>query len=175
MGNNNGLPERLSPEDESRFPNLSTVGYRVKSHPDTTYNCVAYAAGDKTRKWDSAEMPVPGYYWPAGASRGDGVESLRSAFEAIGYEVCVGGDREDGFEKVALYVDNEGYWTHAAHQDGRGQWSSKLGDMEDIIHRTPDCFGGAYGNVVYFMRRTLLRSGIEGQEEADQFRNTSKN
>jgi hypothetical protein len=83
---------------------------------------------------------------------------LRSAFEAIGYEVCHGASINDalepGFDKVALYVDDDGMWSHAAKQLPSGEWSSKLGLEEDIAHKTAHCFGGSiYGNVAYVMRR----------------------
>lgn len=101
-------------------------------------------------------IPLPGYYWPPGADRGEGEDSLKTAFEAIGYEACVGGDLEAGYEKVALYINELGFWTHAAKQESNGEWSSKLGNEEDIRHPHPHCFGGsAYGNVVYFMRRAV--------------------
>lgn len=135
----------------------------MTSDYDATHNCVAYAADDKSRKWDWSSLPLPGYYWPATASKGYGIESLKSAFEAIGYEICGNGDVEDGFEKVALYVDEHGFWTHAAKQEPSGEWSSKLGNSEDIRHRTPHCFGGSiYGNVMHFMKRP---TNVE-QEEA---------
>jgi len=153
MGRDDGLPERLSPEDEKRFPNLAATGYRVTSEKDSRYNCIAFAAGDENRKWDPAGLPLPGYYWPSGADRGSGPESLKSAFEAIGFELCANGELESGFEKVAIYVDSDDCWSHAARQLESGEWCSKLGNEEDIRHRTATCFGGSiYGDVIYYMR-----------------------
>ena len=153
-----GLPERLTQEDERCFPNLNSAGYRVESPKDPTYNCIAFAAGDTTRKWDCLVRPLPGYYWPTNARRGDDPEALKSAFEAIGYEKCEDGNPEDGFEKVALYADKSGYWTHAAKQELDGRWLSKLGDEEDIRHNTPNCFvGSIYGEIVFFMRRRVVQ------------------
>jgi hypothetical protein len=60
-----------------------------------------------------------------------------SAFECIGYEICAGGQLEEGYDKVALYVDQQGFWTHAAKQEGDSIWSSKIGEYEDIRHPTP--------------------------------------
>jgi hypothetical protein len=154
MGKASGLPSRLSSEDEAQFPKLSVIGYRVASAKDTSHNCVAYAADDKARKWDPSPIPNPGYYWPPGARRDQHPDALKSAFEQIGYELCVGGEFEDDYEKVALYVDSNGYWSHAAKQEENGEWSCKLGDEEDIRHKTPHCFSGSiYGEVVYFMKR----------------------
>lgn len=117
---------------------------------------MAHAAGDRTYKWASTLFPQPGYHWPQGADRGDGPEALRSAFEVLGYEVCAGPDLEPGYEKVALYVDGDGLWSHAARQEANGDWSSKLGTEEDVRHRTPHAFSGSiYGQVAYYLRRPL--------------------
>jgi len=99
-------------------------------------------------------FPFPGYYWPVGAKRGEGPSALKSCFETLGYEECEHGEPEDGFSKVALYVDPDGNWSHAARQVEGGKWTSKLGKSVDIRHRTPECVGGpVYGEVACFMRR----------------------
>lgn len=99
---------------------------------------------------------VPGYYWPPGARLGRDADSLRSAFEAIGFEVADSSLVEEGYEKVALYVDGSGEWQHAAKQTADGKWSSKIGDAHDIVHASEHCFSGSdYGNVCYYMRRKL--------------------
>lgn len=119
-----------------------------------TYNCIAHAAGDQERWWDCPGFPVPGYYWPPSVRSGGESSVLEECFKSLGYERCAGGDLEDGFEKVALYVDGDLEWTHAAKQESNGEWSSKLGKSFDIRHSSPHCFGGSeYGRVLYFMRR----------------------
>jgi hypothetical protein len=156
MGRRKGLSERLAPEDETVFPNLRTSDYRVESPPTERYNCVAHAAGDQNHKWACPAVPEPGYYWPEGAERGDHVEALVSAFVMIGYQVCTDGALEEGYEKVALYVDADGYWSHVAKQEQDGSWSSKLGDREDIRHASEHAFAGSlYGQVVHYMSRSL--------------------
>lgn len=113
-------------------------------------------------------VPFPGYYWPDGADRGDGPDSLRSAFEKIGYEICTSQDLEPGYDKVALYIDDDGFWTHAAKQREGGDWSSKLGNSEDIAHQTPHCFGGSiYGNVCYYMKRRKAGTKYEKEGNAE--------
>ncbi len=98
--------------------------------------------------------PAAGVLLAAGAHRGQDLAALRSAFEAIGYETCESREFEEGYDKVALYVDASGEWQHAAKQVELGQWSSKLGDWEDIRHATPESIGGSdYGEAVCFMRR----------------------
>jgi hypothetical protein len=166
MGKKARSSERLSVEDEDCFPNLYESRYRVVSPKDKSHNCIAYAAGDTTRKWDPSMIPFPGYYWPPNADRGREPDALKSVFESIGYEVCENGDLEEGYEKVALYVSSEnGRWTHAARQQQNGEWTSKLGNEQDIRHRSPHCFGGSdYGDVVYFMKR--IRAGAGDEEEA---------
>lgn len=97
--------------------------------------------------------------------RGGGIEALVSAFESMGYERCAGDSLEDGYDKVALYVDRHGFWTHAAKQQADGSWSSKIGNGEDIRHRTPHALSGReYGQVMYYMRRGK-REGDEVTQE----------
>jgi hypothetical protein len=159
VGSQEGLPVKLDPSLERKFKALVSAGYRVTSEWTTAYNCIAYAAGDTSRKWDCTPVPIPGYYWPPEAKTGDYIDALESAFEVIGFTQCDNGDLEDGYEKVALYVDSNGKWTHAAKQLPDGNWSSKLGNAEDIAHRSPHCFGGSdYEDVMRFMRRPLKRN-----------------
>lgn len=154
MGNSGGLPQRLDAHDEVIFPDLNNSGYRVASPKDPAYNCIAFVAGDTTRKWSPTLIPVPGYYWPPGADRGDGPESLRSCFEQIGYEHCEGGTPEHGYKKIALYMDADGMWSHAAKLQENGGWASKLAEIEDIWHQNEHCFADSiYGNVFEYMRR----------------------
>lgn len=166
MGETEPLPERLSDAKEKVFQEMVSRGYSVTSHECEHYNCIAHAADDKTQKWDPIAIP-PVYYWPKGADRGDGADSLATAFMAIGYERCAGGEPEDGFEKVALYIDDNGSWQHAAKQLPNGQWSSKLGEWEDVMHQSPHCFGDTeYGKVAYYMRRRIKEGIGEAQPKA---------
>jgi hypothetical protein len=157
MGKESGLPQRLPEEDERFFPNL--VDYSVASPADATYNCIAFAAGDTTRKWDPGMVPNPGYYWPPAALRESGnndIEALRRAFAELGFETCDNGDVEEGYRKIALYAVNAESWQHAAIQSDAGEWLSKLGDSYDIRHKSPHCFvGSIYGNVICFMRKRI--------------------
>jgi hypothetical protein len=153
MGEDERL-RRLQSDREAVFPQLGISDYEVTSTETSEYNCIAYAAGDKSHKWDCPPIPTPGYYWPRGAARGDEVAALISAFETLGYEVCSDGTLEPGFEKVAVYVDIHGDWTHAARQRADGHWMSKLGDWEDIRHATPmDVGDGDYGVPSHYMKR----------------------
>jgi hypothetical protein len=139
---------------EAIFPNLAGSGYSPKSELSHVYNCIAYAAGDETRKWEGYREL--GYHWPEGATEGHFLDALISAFEYLGYNHCDSADVEPDQEKVVLYVDPDGLWTHAAKQCDDGQWTSKLGNLEDIVHRTPEAVAGpdpAYGAVACYMKR----------------------
>jgi hypothetical protein len=50
---------------EAILPNLAAAGYSAKSEKSSIYNCIAYAAGDETRKW--VGYRDLGYHWPEGA------------------------------------------------------------------------------------------------------------
>ena len=71
---------------EEIFPNLAAAGYSPKSEQSAVYNCIAYAAGDETRKW--AGYRELDYHWPDGAKEGASLDALISAFVALGYAVC---------------------------------------------------------------------------------------
>ena len=75
------------------------------------------------------------------------------AFESIGYQTCDDGALDEGFEKIALYALGMMY-THVARQLIDGRWTSKLGQLEDITHNTPEAIENSdYGEVAQFMRR----------------------
>src|SRR5258708_6988096 len=70
-----------------------------------------------------------------------------------------GKSSDEGFEKIALYSNAQGEFTHAARQKEDGIWTSKLGDWEDIEHRTLSGLSGnapAYGSVAKILKRPRL-------------------
>jgi hypothetical protein len=138
---------------ELAFPRLQGGDWQARSQPDDPYNCIAWAANVATDWW----WPVgPGKtYWPEGASREVTVEAFRAAFATLGYVVCVGEAFEPGFEKIALFANDQGVPSHAARQRDSGRWTSKLGKMEDIDHALHDLEGRLYGSVVRVMKRLL--------------------
>ena len=89
----------------------------------TTKN-TAYAAGETGRWWTYLD----GYYWPESARRGALVQSLIQAFSELGYELCPNAHEEPGYEKIALYANSAGDWTHAAGQQstdaGAAKWAA---------------------------------------------------
>ena len=76
-------------------------------------------------------------------------------FRRQGFRTCDDASLEDGWEKVAIYVDVAGRPTHAARQLESGRWASKLGKLDDIEHDDLEDVGGAdlYGTVAIVMRR----------------------
>ena len=153
---------------ESLFPNIKTQGYKITSKRDATHNCIAYAAGDYGRKWAGRGLPKSmGYYWPPNAKHGSGMDELVYAFEAIGFVNCgPNASYEEGYEKIALYMDNGGGWSHAAILLPDGAWSSKIGDIEDIRHNSQHAFHGefGYGPVFCYMKRRLEDNSDEGMQ-----------
>jgi hypothetical protein len=141
----------VSAELEAAFPSLTVDGYVVASPKTHTYNCIAWAAGDTSRWWE------PGIYWPG--PFGDDLAALAGLFAALGYAPCAGDELELGYEKVALYTDENGEWSHAARQLPDGWWTSKLGPDVDILHRTPQALvGDLYGQAQAIMRRSTPSS-----------------
>lgn len=155
---------QLSSEKLIKLPNLSRSNHRVTSDPAEEYNCIAWVAGDTTRRW----FPYPGYYWPPGVLRDDAnIQSFIDAFAQMGYAVCADGTLESGYEKIAFYVHPTEGPTHAALQLPSGRWTSKLGREEDIEHDSEhdvegncrDCYGVAHT----YMRRTRASQRAETQ------------
>jgi hypothetical protein len=74
-----------------------------------------------------------------------------------GFEECTSPDPEPGFEKVAVFENEDGEACHVAKLLRSGRWSSKLGKWEDIEHSLPGLEGPypAYGRAVTFMRKPL--------------------
>lgn len=145
---------------EMRFPRLNREIYRVTSPATDVYNCMAWAAGDTTMSW----WPAADYYWPEYAPLEETLASFQAVFEGMGYSECESDALEAGYEKTAVYVDEEGVPTHAARQLLTGTWTSKLGDWEDIEHESLIALENAplmnslYGTVALVLR-SPVRSG----------------
>jgi hypothetical protein len=133
------------------FPHLTHDNHEITSPRTIKYNCIAWTVGNVNRWWQ------PGGYWPIEANRDDyGVGNLINAFRSMGFEECENGDLEDNIEKLAIYGSSLIY-THAARQLADGRWSSKLGQLEDIVHSTVEALCGSdYGEVVQFMKRRRI-------------------
>jgi hypothetical protein len=140
---------------EHRFPNLTPGNWREKSLATESYNCIAWAAGDKTRWWWPDAMNQR--HWPQGLPRIVSLDNFIRAYETIGYEKCDDPTVEQGFEKIVIYANASGLPRHAARQLPNGEWTSKLGKSEDIEHVTVQVLECRdYGRPFQFMKRRML-------------------
>lgn len=106
---------------------------RETSPASRSYNCIAWAAEDTTKRWDVDPYGI--YYWPPTVPRRRTIGSLVSVFESMGYIACDNKNVEPGFKKIAIYADSSNLPTHVARQLPDGKWTSKLGDEEDVEHQ----------------------------------------
>jgi len=139
---------------ETIFPNLRSGNYEITSERSPSYNCIAWAAGRTDRWWWPS--PPPFSYWPENVPRKESIQSFVLAFKELGYEPCENVRLEPGYEKVAIYADADRIPTHMARQLASGDWTSKLGQLEDIRHSTlEEIEGTAYGRAVQILRRPI--------------------
>ena len=135
---------------EELFPNLAGSGYETTGQPSIEYNCIAWALGISSQRWDCDR---PGSYWPPGLPWDNRVETLMRLFAREGFSVCDDDALEPDYEKIVLYAF-VGQFTHAARQLEDGRWTSKVGSLETITHPSPaNLSGGIYGFVHCIMRR----------------------
>jgi len=131
------------------FPNLCDENHEITSPKTIKYNCVAWAANDTQHWWQ------PGSFWPLECSRDDhGIGTLVAAFQELGFELCDDAALELGSLKIASYGSGLMY-THIARQLPDGTWTTKLGQLEDIVHDSPEVIEGSdYGSIVQVMKRS---------------------
>lgn len=134
---------------EALFPGLVGTNYRITSSTDDVYNCIAWAAGSTTEWWWPSDEP--GVYWPVGVEKSETIQAFQDVFTILGYSTC--NSSEIGFEKVAIFQNDDGCPTHAARQLPNGRWTSKLGKLEDIEHELLALAGIEYGVIGVIMRR----------------------
>ena len=135
------------------FPRLRTEGYSITSPESDDYNCFAWAGSDSIKRWDPE--PASGHYWPDSVPRTLDIESFVKLYALKGgYAICDSDALEMGFEKIALFVSLSKEVTHAARQLPSGAWTSKLGDWEDIEHKSLSGLeSGLYGRVAVILKR----------------------
>ena len=141
----------MSDSDLSRtFPNLIASGYRETSPQTRAYNCIAWAAGVDSAWW----WPDEYTFWPEAVPCTATLDTFIAAYKTVGYVECSDGNFENGYEKIAIYADENQEPTHAARQMKSGKWTSKLGASHDIEHNTVEAlYGDAYGIAMRFMKR----------------------
>jgi hypothetical protein len=86
----------------------------------------------------------------------DKIENYVKVFELRGYAVCPDSSFEQGFEKLAIYQEDDSSFTHIARQLPNGLWLSKLGPYEDVQHKTPEALtDDDYGFPSIYLRRRM--------------------
>ena len=149
------------------FPGLGPDNHRITSPVSRQYNCLAWAAGIADRQvWPTGAeglADAPKLTWPEGIRNDETVAAFVAYFESFGYALCDGPEFEEGFLKIAIFVQ-DGCPTHASRQLPSQKWTSKMGyDGVDIEHDDLDCIAGnRYGTASVFMRRPAA-----GQEAPD--------
>lgn len=144
-------------EIDKLFPLLVESSYEITSPATPDYNCIAWAAEDDEVWWEPDPLNL--CYWPPEISRTYTLESYIKVYEILGYAICEDAQYEEGFEKIAIYIDLKGIPTHAARQLSTCSWTSKLGQLEDIEHATlDDLTGQHYGSIAIIMKRPKRKS-----------------
>ena len=95
---------------ENAFPNLAASGYEITGEASDRYNCIAWAFGIATQRWD---FNSPRRHWPPDLPRNQEIGTLLRLFADQGYTVCDSDAREPGYEKIAIYAF-VGHFTHVA-------------------------------------------------------------
>ncbi len=140
------------------FPNADLDGFYETSDMTPLNNCYAWAGGDKKNIW----LPTKPYYIWFTNSKSERLENFIDNYGYIGYkELTKSSEYEPGFEKIAIYVDEDGLPSHAARQKDNGCWTSKIGILEDVEHRTLECIEGDN----YGMVKVILKRPKKNQEE----------
>ncbi|WP_424664073.1 DUF7689 domain-containing protein [Candidatus Binatus sp.] len=138
---------------EEDFPNLNNE-FEKTSCDTIFYNCIAWTVGDTTKRW--WPDPFAQLHWPDKIERIAKVKNFVEMYANHGgYTECDDGSLEPGIEKVAIYARGQMQAVkHAAWQLDDGTWSSKLGPLEDINHKTPENLTSKlYGEPVKFLKR----------------------
>lgn len=143
-------------ELEVAFPKLLGTPYTITSPKNTEYNCIAWAVGEDQVFWWPDEWDIA--YWPEGVPREETQEAFIQAYGTLGYETCDNNiNLEEGYEKVAIYVDDTGKPKHAARQLSSGLWTSKLGQSNDIEHTLDGLTNSIYGQVGLILKRKIQK------------------
>lgn len=141
------------------FPLLknNSKAAKLTSPIDQFYNCVGWAVGDHTKWWEPLPSNFPLTFWPIERS-GYAIDAYASMFESQGFSICPDESFEDGFNKIAVYVNEDNIFCHVARQtkDPSRGWSSKCGKESDIWHVSPQVLEGPdYGKVWGYMKKAI--------------------
>lgn len=137
-------PAQLS----SKWPNLNG-NFEYTSIETKNYNCVAWAVHitHKRIQFDYLDDGEP--------DMEQNVSRYIEFYIKEGFEVCENDLLENGIEKIVLYCYTDSLeFSHVARQLEDGEWTSKMGDLEDISHRTVDTLVGSfYGKPHIYLKR----------------------
>lgn len=115
------------------------------------FNCIAFVL-DIYNEWCGSSTST----WPYKTiSRIPILENYIKYFETFGYEICDNNRYEDGFEKIAIYINRNRKVNHVAKQF-KDKWRSKLGGSVIIEHELDWLTGyeaDNYGEIGVIMRR----------------------
>ncbi|MEK0337951.1 MAG: hypothetical protein QQN41_11015 [Nitrosopumilus sp.] len=68
---------------EVNFPRIRN-DYVITSPIDPSYNCIAFAADDTTKRW----WPSASLFWPAGIKREETLDAFIDCYALLGYRAC---------------------------------------------------------------------------------------
>lgn len=128
------------------FPNLK-IGENgnYTSEKGDQYNCAAWAV-QLEDEWIQFE--------DAQGNLDLSIERYITYYKNHGFEVGKNPDLEIGIIKIAIYANENKEFKHVARQLTDGQWTSKIGDWEDIEHKTLDVVTGkSYGKPHVIMQK----------------------
>jgi hypothetical protein len=114
---------------------IEGVNGQTTSGQSGLYNCIAHSVQMVlTYIWPDEDEE---YSWPPNLDRNDHIDTFVKFYRACGFEPCSDASLEQAYEKVILYgVDKT--VLHAARQLPDGSWTSKVGDLTDVMHVTPN-------------------------------------
>ena len=127
------------------FPRLNPNNSTVTSPTCEAYNCLAWAVGieDKSFWPDAGEDIIlePAVEWPPEIPNEETVDAFVAFFRRFEFEICEDAEFEEEYVKIAIFVDHNGYPTHACRQlPDKGKWTSKMGiegvdiELDDLSH-----------------------------------------
>jgi hypothetical protein len=132
------------------FPQLvEGLNFDFTSEVDPNYNCFGWALSYPDKYLENAK----GSYWPWKQFSDSTVDGYAKVCELHGFTLALNAEFKPGFEKIAIFEDEEGL-SHACRQDRIGRWKSKLGGWgPDIDHDTLQILEEGYGKVARVLER----------------------
>jgi hypothetical protein len=139
---------------EKWHPKLTGKDYKIVQIDEVLeyFNCIAFVL-DIYKGWYGSSTK----YWPSDISRVPVLENYVKYFKTFGYDVCENDKYEQGFEKIAIYI-NKNKVTHTAKQFN-DKWRSKLGGSVIIEHELEWLTGydaDNYGEIGVIMKRKTI-------------------